>query len=461
MQPVVLAFLLVNAVALLMLPRRWAPLPLIVGACYMTRGQAIEVGVASLTVVRLLVAVGMIRLALRREWIRGGLNGLDGLMIGWGVWMVAAVAFHTEPDSPFVLRVRDVYEAWGLYLLFRVFCRSREDIQQVARILAIVLLPIAVAMVIEKVSGVNLFSQFGGVPAFSTVRNGVVRAQGPFAHSILAGSIGGVCLPLIMGLWYERRFLSMVGMVACGAMVMASGSSGPILAAGAGLGVLALWPLREHMRFVRWTTALLYLGLEIVMNRPAYFIISDVDLTGGSTSWYRAELIRSSFAHIGEWWLVGTDYTRHWMPSGVPSGPNQTDITNHFIAMGVVGGLLLMVLLIAIFVKGFWNIGHALRADTSGASSLSSWAVGASLFGHAATCLSVSYYDHSIMFLYLTLAATTAALSGHEAGEVTAERQSSAALKVPVPPRVGPRVRFPAAIDADSHTLTLPRPTHR
>ena len=48
-------FLLVNAVALLALPRRWAPVPLLVGACYMTLGQGIDIGPFRFTVIRLLV----------------------------------------------------------------------------------------------------------------------------------------------------------------------------------------------------------------------------------------------------------------------------------------------------------------------------------------------------------------------------------------------------------------------
>lgn len=377
----------------------------------MARVRGVDIGVGTLTAVLILITVGIARVVIRREWIHGELNSLDWLMIGWGLWMVASVAFHEKPETPVVLRIRNLYEAWGLYLLFRVFCRSREDVKQLARILALVLVPVAVAMVAERWTGMNLFAGFGGVPEFSAIRNGVVRSQGPFAHAILAGSVGGVCLPLMAGLWRDRRFLSLLGITACTAMVITSGSSGPILAAGAGVGVLLLWPLHERMRLVRWAAVLLYLALDVCMNRPAYFLISDIDLMGGSTSWHRAQLIRSTFEHIGEWWLAGTDYTRHWMPTGVPSSPNQTDITNHYIGMAVMGGLPLMLLFIGIIAKGFWNVGDAIRAHTAAGRSFSSWIVGASLFAHAVTCFSVSYYDTSVIFLYLTLAATTATLS--------------------------------------------------
>jgi hypothetical protein len=457
---IVAIFLVVNAIALLLLPRRWAPLPLLAGACFMTRGQTLQLGFAAFTVVRILIAVGVLRLVIRREWILGRLNSLDGIMIGWGVWMVAAVVFHAEPDSPFVLRMRDLYEAWGLYLLFRVFCRSREDIPQVARILALVLLPVAAAMVVEKITGANLFARFGGVPEFSTVRNGVIRAQGPFAHSILAGSIGGVCLPLMIGLWHDRRMLSLIGIGACAAMVLASGSSGPILAVGAGLGVLLMWPLRQRMRLVRWGLAFGYIGLELIMSRPAFFIISDIDLMGGSTAWFRAQLIQSTIDHANEWWLVGTDYTRHWMPSGVISSPNQTDITNHFIAMGVVGGLLLMVLFIAMIFRGFWLVGTGMASETTDDKKFDCWTVGASLFAHAVTCLSVSYYDHSIIFLYLTLAATTATMWADPAVAIAPVHElASAAVQAPAQSEGGLRSRARAALvrkNPPSHASGLP-----
>src|SRR5215204_6093375 len=115
MDPIVVVFVLVNAIALMIVPRKWALLPLIAGSCLMTRGQAIELGVATLTVVRILVAVGILRVIARREWAGVGFNALDGLMLVWGLWMIATAPFHAAHDTSFVLRVRDVYEAWGLY----------------------------------------------------------------------------------------------------------------------------------------------------------------------------------------------------------------------------------------------------------------------------------------------------------------------------------------------------------
>ena len=69
-------------------------------------------------------------------------------------------------------------------------------------------------------------------------------------------------------------------------------------------------------------------------------------------AYHRAALIESAIKHLDEWWLAGTDYTRHWMPSGIPANENHTDLTNHYIAMGVMGGLLLLLLFIWLLLRG-------------------------------------------------------------------------------------------------------------
>ncbi len=44
MNSIAVAFVLINAIALVLLPRRSAPFPLLVGACYMTLGSGVEIG---------------------------------------------------------------------------------------------------------------------------------------------------------------------------------------------------------------------------------------------------------------------------------------------------------------------------------------------------------------------------------------------------------------------------------
>ena len=66
-----------------------------------------------------------------------------------------------------------------------------------------------------------------------------------------------------------------------------------------------------------------------------------------------------------------------------------------------------MLLLIAGFVVAFRYVGVLLRLreESPFADQFLVWSLGAMLFAHTATCISVSYFDQSITFLYLTLAA--------------------------------------------------------
>lgn len=430
MSPVAVAFVIVNVVALLALPRRWAPLPLLTGACYMTMGQGIELGSFSFTVVRILVAAGIVRVILRRERLVGGPKFVDWLIFVWALWACIASVFHTDPALGLTYRLGLVYTACGIYFLLRIFCQSFDDVRHLCRLAALLLVPVAAEMVYEHIASHNLFSMFGGVNSVPLVREGKLRASGPFAHPILAGSVGAASLPLMFGLWATNRNSALLGMIACVTMVLASSSSGPIMSTAAALAALCLWTQHGRMRALRWLAMATYIGLEIVMEAPAYYLMGRIDFTGGSTGWHRARLIESAFAHLNEWWLGGTDYTRHWMPTGVSWSPNHTDITNQYLRFGVVGGLPLMVGFIVMLAKSFGFIGKTLRVDgLSRNERFLVWTLGAALFAHAATSVSVTYFDQSVVFLYFTFAAIGSTWSAALAlqGRAATQRLSDAA----------------------------------
>jgi len=409
MNAITIAFLVVNGLGLLTLSHRWAALPLLTSALYMTIGTAFELGPFNFSAIRVLVAIGALRVLIRGELKLLRMNGLDWLLVMWATWALISSLFHEDKTGTFVNRLGLVYNACGIYFLLRVFCQSFDDLLMLCRITAILLVPMSLAMLWEAHSGYNLFSVLGGVDAASEIRNDIIRAQGPFSHSILAGSIGAGSLPLMIGLWRQCHKSSIAGILACLSMIAASASSGPIMSGLLGIGALLMWPFRQHMRLFRWAAFLGYIALDLAMKAPAYYILARIDLTGGSTSWHRAALIEAALHHLSEWWFVGTDHTRHWLPYGVPWSGNHADITNYYIMMGVTGGLPLMLLFIALLAKGFAFVGRWLyQSEQENGLMLSKfmiWALGASLFSHAATFVSVSYFDQSVVFLYLTLAA--------------------------------------------------------
>lgn len=416
-------FFLVCAIALLTLPRNWAPLPLLAAACFITYGQGVEVGPFHFHVFRLVILVGLIRVVLRGEWPGTAFLTSDWLVILWAIWFAVAALFHEEPTSTLVNHLGHIYNALGSYFLVRCFCRTSEDAVLLVKILALLLIPVALEMLSEQLTKYNAFSAFGGVPAEPTIRSGRVRSQGPFRHAILAGTVGGACFPLMIGIWRTHRRYALLGLSACLLMVATSASSGPILTLLVGLGGLILWRWRHLTRHLLILAVLAYLALGLLMSRPAYYIICYIDLTGSSTAWHRAYLIESAFQHLNEWWFAGTDYTRHWMPYGVSWSEDHADITNHYLGQGVKGGLPLMFLFIGIIWQGFRNFGKVLRS-TDGQSENDRflvWSFGVSLLAHALNGISIAYFDQTVAFLYLNLAVAASFRDSVVSGELLEE----------------------------------------
>jgi hypothetical protein len=404
--PVALLFIVVCGIATLAVPRRWAPVPLLIGCCYMTIGQVIVIGPLNFPLFRMLLGFGVVRVVLRGERIQGRLNAIDKMVIAWAFWVFLASFFHKfTPGSGPIFALGAGYNVALPYFLLRIWCRNQRELELIVAAIAALLVPVAIAMWVEKITIHNPFSIFGGVLETPFIREGRVRASGPFAHAILAGTVGATCLPLMISIWKSRRMHSMLGIVACLAMVIASASSGPLMSLIFGIFSLCMWRFRRLTRFVAPAIVVAYTLLSFVMKRPPYYLLNNIDLSGGSTGWHRAALIEAFLAHLHEWWAFGTDRTRHWLPNASGPTPEQTDITNSYISFALVGGLLALFLILAILWRAFTWVGilAGTRTGVTTGTSFAAWCLGSALFAHATTSISVSYFDQSVVFFWATI----------------------------------------------------------
>ena len=190
MTPASFVFLIIAAGLILTLPRRAAVLPLLLAAAYTTRQPVLELGPANLSVLRILVLVGFARTVARGERIANGLHVVDWLLFAWATLLVGMSVFHT-------------YNAWtfrlglgpgevGAYILCRIFIQSNADVRWLFKALSVALVPLAVLMLLEKATLYNFFSIMGGAETVM-IRDGHVRAAGPFGHPILAMEARPVC----------------------------------------------------------------------------------------------------------------------------------------------------------------------------------------------------------------------------------------------------------------------------
>lgn len=420
MNPLALIFFLISAIALMAVPRKWAPVALLIGCCYMTMGQGINLGGINLPIYRMLLLVGVVRVKVKGERVEGEFNTIDKLIIAWAGWVFFASFFHEwDAGSGPVYAAGYVFNLIAVYFLIRIWCTDLREVTGVIVMLAFLLAPIALEMVAEKILKINQFSVFGGVPYSVTMREGKFRAQGPFRHAILAGTVGATCIPLFIGILKRHRIAGLVGIASGVCMTVASASSGPAMSAMAGLAAVIMWKFRNLTKLARYTAVACYFAFGILTGEPGYYIMKRIDISGGSTGYHRARLIESSFENLGEWWLVGTDYTRHWMATGVSFSPNHVDITNYYLVFGVTAGLIAMFLVIAMLIVAFRWVGVVCRAhfDESPNDSFLIWCLGAGLFAHAATSVSVSYFDQSMVFFWMNVAIISSMFSGHQLGQ--------------------------------------------
>jgi len=403
--PLLVVFAIVLLVAQFVLPRRFAFMPLLIAACHLPNVPV----VTSITVVRLLVLAGLLRASASGIFVWSARQPLDRLLVLWACWAILSSFGHVAKDNynPLTVHMSMAFDYVATYLYARAYLRGQEDLVRFSKCLALILVPLALLLLVEKATGRNVYAAVGATIEEAWVRGGKIRAAGPFGNAILAGTVGGVCFPLMIMLRRGAPRFALMGLMACVVIIVCSASSTPVMCLFAGVMALALWRWRGCLPQIRIGIIAMIIALAVVMNAPVWFLIARIDITGGSTSWHRAELIDQAVKHIGEWWLIGTDYTRHWMAYGIQWSQDHVDITNHYVQMGVRGGILLMFLFIVILFKSFQVLGREMEAmrNTGDRSEFTLWCVGAALFVHAFTFMAISYFDQSYVFFCMLIGA--------------------------------------------------------
>jgi hypothetical protein len=429
------AFLVCAALCTFVLPRNLAILPLLLAAAYTPAGEALDIGGATFTITRLLVALGFVRVTLRGETMRGRWTAIDALVILWAAILLGSSAMHT--DDAWLFRLGIVWTETGAYFLARRLLADHAAVREAVKALVLLMIPLAVLMAIEKTSNANQFSVFASVGPLPEMREGKVRAMGPFAHSILAGTVGSVLLGLGLAVWRDSKWRSLVAVAGGATIVFACASSGPLLMTACVLLGYALMFCRRSMRPVLILAFIGLVALDSAMNDPIYFLMAKIDLVGGSQGYFRAQLIRSAIEHLDEWWLAGTDYTRHWMATGLKVSGRHTDITNHFLQMGVLGGLPLMAIFLAIEIRAFQAVGRVMRAATPlpGNEVLLLWGLGSVLFGLTVNFMSITLFDQSVIFFWLIIALIASMTNPFVRTVASASLPDTAPRQSPMTPR--------------------------
>jgi hypothetical protein len=420
--PLAVALLLICILLILVLPRKYAYVPFLFAALLLPLHVVVLVGGLHFNATRILVLGGWLRLLLRGSF-PGRLQTIDTIVLSSAVGSAVMYCLLWQDMGAVINRAGWLVTTMGSYFLIRFLVQDKEDILRVIATFAVVVIVIAPLMWYEHSSSDNPFWVLGA-PKMTDIRDGQIRAQGPFGHAIVAGTVGAVLVPLFVGLYFCRpraRWLAATAAIASIVMVLTSHSSTPVLTSAAVILGMAIWPLRKRMRFVRWGFVIFLVIAQLFMKAPIWFLMTRISAVMGGSGWHRSMLMDNFFRHFTQWWLVGTRANPDW-------GWSMWDVDNAYVGAGLSGGLVGFVLFIAVLVYAYKAIGKGRKLmHKSPRDQHLVWALGVALFANTVAYFGIVYFDQAIV-AWNTLLAMIAIVPVFAASELA--RQS--------PPRVAP-----------------------
>jgi hypothetical protein len=402
--PTAIGLFVVCLLLTLILPRKYAIIPFLLGALLIPLQEVIVVAGLHLMIYRLLLLGGWARILW--IWLSTGrnvfpkLNVLDKVFLAWAISNATTYVLLWGTGA-IVNRLGFLYTTLGAYFWLRYLIRDRDDVVRAIKVLSVATAFMAAGMFVEHLHGVNQFYLYlAGVLKHADIREGRIRAQGPFLHSIIAGTFAAMLVPLFLLLWKERkenRFFSVMGVVASSVIALTCASSTPLMTYAAGVIGLCLWFARRNMRAVRWGIIAALIALQVTMNAPIWFVFARLGGVMGGTGWHRSELIDQFVHRIGDWWLVGARDSATW-------GMDMWDCIDAYVRAGVDGGLVTFVLFISLIVLAYKKIGRARKiAEHNRSNERVLWAIGASLFANTVAFFGIIYFDQSVLAWYTLL----------------------------------------------------------
>jgi hypothetical protein len=419
LHPVVAVWMLIAIALILTLPRKKAIVPFLLAVFTIPTGQVLVVGGAHFTMVRILILVALAR-AVRLKapssggWLPTPFNSIDLVVVLWTVSAFVVISLQWMNTQMLITSLGNFLDALGGYLVLRFFIADGDTLRRTIKVFAVICAIQGVCMINEQITGVNVFNLVGGValPDGQIIRDGVLRSSGVMGP-LGAGAFAGVLIPLFLWLWTtgKPRWAAYTGLAGAIAMLITTHASTPWMGFGAGLLGLGLWPLRKRMHIIRWGIALTLVALQLVMKAPVWHLISRLDLTGSSSSWHRYTLVNQTILHFSDWWLLGYKYYDQW-------DWDMWDTSNLFVAAALTGGLVTLILVIAVFKRSFGALGRARkRVNGDLRQEWFLWSLGSALFACLVSCLGIAFLYQSQMLLFALPAFISVATS--EARKVT------------------------------------------
>ncbi|RXK52914.1 hypothetical protein ESB00_14475 [Oleiharenicola lentus] len=412
-----LGFLILTVVLYLVLSgsRSRAAIGMVAGILYLTQNQQFNVAGFNIFTFRIVELAGFLRVVTRREFAFSYLTRIDKALIIFIIYTV--VVFIVRGGDGIAYRIGWGTDAFLCYFSFRGLIQNRDDIYQLLKSTALLIIPFAILSLIESIYKFNIFSLIGARSGGSDmIRGDRLRAIGSFRHPSLMGTFGACMLPTYIAFIRNQsiRNSGILGTIACLMIVYASNSGGPLSCVGVAFVGWIFWILRSQLRAVKIIAFLLLVIVGSLMKAPIWYIPAKISSISGGDGWHRSHLMEQAFKHIESWWLAGmpTVETQTWFAYYIHA-TGSADITNQYISYGIAAGLGSMILFFLLLIKSFNSLGTALNKFPESDNmpihdQHLGWALGVTIVVHMFNWIGISYFDQTYGVWYMQLALISA-----------------------------------------------------
>ena len=417
LHPVVAVAMLLAIILILRLPLKSVLAPLLLSIFLIPKGQVIVLSGVHLNVYRIILLAGLARWVISRRSspLAGGFNSIDRMFALAALSFFIVFSLQYMATQALIKALGDLLDSLAGYFVLRFLIRDRESVREAIKVFALIALIVGICMLNEQRTGVNVFGLLGGTLSVSETRNGAIRSMGPFLHSIPAGAFGATLVPLFIWLWSDSksRILTALGLLGATAMVVTCHSSTVLGCYVASIFGLCVWPLRNQMRVIRYGLLIMVISLHLIMKGPVWSLLEHIDLTGSSENFHRYQLVDTFIRHFDEWWLLGTQNNGSW-------GWEMADTSNEYVTYGVGGGLLALVLFIALISRCLGRLGtkRNIAAGNRGEEWFF-WCLGSAMFAHLVVFIGIDYFDQMLFAWFALLAIISTSISTTTTGGKT------------------------------------------
>ena len=400
--PLAGTILLGAVIAIFTVPRRFVIPAAILVLIYTSSAQRLVVFGVDFNFARILCVVGLLRVIVRGEFATIRWSIPDTLVVVYSLMRVIGAVFRGQ-DMKLMAETGWAFDQIAAYLIGRSVMREPKDWGTTIRFLCVIIIPVALFFLREKLTGRNAFHVFGGVPEMTLLRHGELRAQGAFPHPIIAGALFVTLLPLMFCQWKadvrksRGMIVSIVGTICCLVIVFSANSSTPFGGLFALVIGWAMFPMRAYLAKFAWCLLVVALVLHFIsQNGVFHLMFTRFSFVSGSTGYHRYVLYDAWLRMVPEWFVIGSNSTAHW-------GRRLFDVTSEYVGASVRGGIIGFVTFVSILVYSFKSMVKGSRLFRGTPDDYFVYALGVSMFAHVIMFLGVQYFGAAVFWFWMTV----------------------------------------------------------